>query len=114
MILKNNIAKVEVPLVTMHACSSSPVHHHHRVIQTLFFPIQVWGANLFFYLEGSRSGDIVLMSGVPRIITDAEHVEMVSLEKQLSDEDNFITWNTSKLQELTSINILISLSYSYF
>ncbi|GKB48985.1 alpha-ketoglutarate-dependent dioxygenase AlkB, partial [Tanacetum coccineum] len=43
-----------------------------------------------------RSGDIVLMSGearehfhgVPRIFTDAEHVEMVSLEKQLSDEDD--------------------------
>nr|GEZ16313.1 alpha-ketoglutarate-dependent dioxygenase AlkB [Tanacetum cinerariifolium] len=41
-------------------------------------------------------GDIVLMSGearerfhgVPRIFTDAEHAEIGSLEKQLSDEDD--------------------------
>ncbi|PWA74538.1 Oxoglutarate/iron-dependent dioxygenase [Artemisia annua] len=43
-----------------------------------------------------RSGDIVLMSGearerfhgVPRIFTDAEHAEIGSLEKLLSDEDD--------------------------
>nr|GFA88553.1 alpha-ketoglutarate-dependent dioxygenase AlkB [Tanacetum cinerariifolium] len=75
------------------------------------------GCKAIFLLEGKsrtdeplamflRTGMVVLMSGearerfhcVPQIFNDAEHAEIGSLEKQLSDEDNIVTWNTSKLQ----------------
>ncbi|KAL6584863.1 hypothetical protein OROMI_004152 [Orobanche minor] len=52
----------------------------------------------------STSSTVVNVEGMPRIFTDAEFAEIGSLEKVLSDEDDIGTWNTLKLQELTSIS----------
>ncbi|KAI3730824.1 hypothetical protein L1987_62002 [Smallanthus sonchifolius] len=63
-----------------------------------------------------RSGDIVLMSGearerfhgVPRIFTDTENAEIVSLEKQFSDEDDICYLEYIKTSRI-NINIRVLL-----
>ncbi|KAL6579930.1 hypothetical protein OROMI_007954 [Orobanche minor] len=55
-------------------------------------------------LLSARRQLLLMWKGMPRIFTDAEYAEIGSLEKVLSDEDDIGTWNTLKLQELTSIS----------